>query len=351
MSDKIFALIPGYQPTEALIRIAREMRENGAEVVVVDDGSGESWQNVFEEVKACATVLSYEENRGKGYALKHGLEYIQSTGEAGVVVTLDADGQHTMKDSFAVAECALKNRSEGRECVALGVRTFGKGTPFKSRAGNWITKWIYRFVSGCRVSDTQTGLRAFSTDLIPFMLTVSGERYEYEMNVLLQAPRDGLAIKEIPIEVIYINDNKGSHFNPVKDAIRVFSRIFAFAASSIFCFAIDYAGYAILLSGMHATPKLSYIGARIVSSVVNFLINRNVVFGAKKGSWIKQALGYYALALVIMLIGSFGVDFAVTKWGFNEYISKLAVDVVLSVVSFLTQRLFIFAPAKKKGAA
>ena len=348
----VSALIPSYKPDEKLLNLLRELsvREELRGIVVVDDGGGEEFAPIFEEAEKLdkVTVVHHAVNLGKGRALKTGINACMRLFPGSDIVTADSDGQHSVQDILRVAE--EMEKADG-DTMVTGKRVLKKSAPLKSRLGNGITRLAYLISTGKKVYDTQTGLRGLPAKWLSEMLRIPGERYEYEMNVLLQAPRDGLAIKEIPIEVIYINDNKGSHFNPVKDAIRVFSRIFAFAASSIFCFAIDYAGYAILLSGMHATPKLSYIGARIVSSVVNFLINRNVVFGAKKGSWVKQALGYYALALVIMLIGSFGVDFAVTKWGFNEYISKLAVDVVLSVVSFLTQRLFIFAPAKKKGAA
>ena len=348
----VCALIPSYRPDEKLLVLLRELsaQEKLCGILVVDDGGGEEFADIFAEAERLpkVKVVHHAVNLGKGRALKTGINACMQLFPGADIVTADSDGQHSVKDILRVAE--EMEKADG-DTMVTGKRVLPPSAPLKSRLGNGITRFAYLLSTGKKVYDTQTGLRGLPHKWLSEMLKVSGERYEYEMNILLQAPRDGLAIKEIPIDVIYINDNKGSHFNPVKDAIRVFSRIFAFAASSIFCFAIDYAGYAILLSGLHASPRLSYIGARIVSSVVNFLINRNVVFAAKKGSIVKQALGYYALALVIMLLGSFGVDFAVTNLGFNEYISKLAVDVVLSIVSFLTQRLFIFAPTKKKGAA
>ncbi len=348
----VSVLIPSYKPDERLLVLLRELsrQEDLCGIVVVDDGGGAEFAGIFAEAETIGKVkvVRHAVNLGKGRALKTGINFCMQLFPGADIVTADCDGQHTVADILRVAK--ELQRADG-DTMVTGKRVLPPSVPLRSRFGNGVTRLAYLLSTGKKVYDTQTGLRALPAKWLPEMLKTPGERYEYEMNILLQAPRDGLAIREIPIDVIYIDDNKGSHFNPVRDAIRVFSRIFAFAASSIFCFAIDYAGYAILLSGLHIAPQFSYIGARVVSAVVNFLINRNVVFGAKKGSVVKQAIGYFALALVIMLLGSYGVEHAVSYWGWNEYISKICVDVVLSVVSFLTQRLFIFAPDRKKGKA
>ena len=147
------------------------------------------------------------------------------------------------------------------------------------------------------------------------------------MNMLLHAPKDGVQFKEIEIKTVYIDNNSGSHFHPIRDALLVFSRVIAYAASSMLSFIVDYVAYAILIEFFNQQPQYAFIGARAISSVVNFCINRSVVFGAQKGKLWAQALGYYALVVVIAVLGSVGVE-----WGtsgpvhLNEYIVKIIVD-------------------------
>ena len=87
----------------------------------------------------------------------------------------------------------------------------------------------------------------------------------------------------------------------------------------------------------------------MVSSILNFTVNRTVVFRAHKGSLVKQIFGYYILVLIIMALGSLGVQLCTDWLMWNEYIAKLVVDTLLSVVSFLGQRLLVFQPVKKKA--
>ena len=94
-----------------------------------------------------------------------------------------------------------------------------------------------------KVHDTQTGLRAFRTELIPVLRDIPGERYEYEMNVLLRFARDKIRILEHEIETIYIDNNAQSHFDTVKDSVRIYKEIFKFSAFSFVGFLVDYSLY------------------------------------------------------------------------------------------------------------
>ena len=158
------ALIPAYNPDPCLINLVEKLKE-------------------------------------KGCALK-------------TVVTVDADGQHRPKDVEMVCKMAQKHPG----CLVLGRRKIQKETPFKSRLGNQITRMVYMFTTGIRIYDTQTGLRAFDHTLLAELLTIPGERYEYEMNVLLACSRNKIPMREIGIETIYINDNASSHFHPFQDS-------------------------------------------------------------------------------------------------------------------------------------
>lgn len=348
----VVVLIPSYKPDEGLITLLEQLTAQGryAGIVVVDDGGGAEYSSYFDRAASMEGVFvtHHAVNLGKGRALKTGINEIMQRYPGAHVVTADSDGQHTPRDIARVADALEASDSS---TIVLGKRVFGKGTPLKSLLGNTITRWVFALSTGKKVYDTQTGLRGLPAELLPEMMRIPGERYEYEMNMLLQAPRDGAEFSEIEIETVYINNNAGSHFNPVRDALRVFSRVLAYAASSMLSFAVDYFCYAVLIELVHLQPELAFIGARAVSSVVNFSLNRNMVFGAQKGSWWKQALGYYALVVVIAVTGSLLVDLGTSApIHLNEYIVKIIVDVMLSVVSFFVQRVLIFRPIRKKKA-
>ena len=222
MTEMRYALIPAYQPDQRLIEITEQLTEKGFQVVVVDDGSGEEYADVFQELLPFADVVTHPTNCGKGAALKTGLAAIEEKGGAEyVVVTLDADGQHSIDDVIKVTEAAEKNK----DALILGTRGFDTNVPVKSRLGNDITRCVFSFVTGVKVQDTQTGLRAFSNQDVAFMQQIEGDRYEYEINVLLEYAKRNRTICEVPITTIYLDDNKSSHFHAVRDSFLIYMEI------------------------------------------------------------------------------------------------------------------------------
>ena len=145
------ALIPAYKPSaDILPMLAERLVSFGFKTVIVDDGSGEDCKDIFERSSKYATVLRHDKNRGKGRALKTGLEYIKDHfPENTVIVTLDADGQHSPEDAERIAHCAAVTSGS----LVLGSRSF-KGMPPKSRIGNTLTKFVYRLTTGETVNDT-----------------------------------------------------------------------------------------------------------------------------------------------------------------------------------------------------
>lgn len=159
-----------------------ELWTYGCQIVAVDDGSGEGYQQIFDRVGDICIVLRHGENRGKGAAIKAALSYIKrELWDDGPIGIMDCDGQHLPEDMMR----SFRTAGTRRNTLVLGVRAVGKEMPLRSRLGNQITRAVYRIVSGVNVSDTQTGLRAFGPDLIDRSLAVKGERYEYEMNMLM----------------------------------------------------------------------------------------------------------------------------------------------------------------------
>lgn len=244
--NKRIALIPAYEPDGKLVALVRALSREGLEVWIVDDGSGAAYRPVFDEAADFGTVLHTPVNRGKGAALKTGLAAIRQAVEPPfTVVTADADGQHRIGDVLRVLEEAAARP----KALVLGCRDFRGNVPLRSRMGNSLTRLVFRLNTGKRIYDTQTGLRAFSHLQLPLLLDVDGARYEYEMNVLKEYARTGLELREVPIETVYLEGNRSSHFHPLRDSFRIYRQLLGFSASSLLCFGLDY-GLFCLLSGL-----------------------------------------------------------------------------------------------------
>ena len=327
-----YLVIPAYEPDYNLIKLIQKIQsKSDFHIIVIDDGSSSKCQIVFEQAEQYATVLRHQVNQGKGQALKTAFTFIQALKLYGTVVTADADGQHKVWDIFRVASKASENPNQ----LILGARAFTGKVPLRSSFGNSLTRSLFKLQTGVGVSDTQTGLRAFTTNMIPFMLKVEGQRYEYEMNMLLKASKE-YPILEVPIETVYINDNEGSHFRPVRDGLMIYKNIFKFALTSFSSFIVDYMVYALALLFLAAVPTslrilLANGIARVTSSVFNY-----------DDSIIKTGTGYFSLALVLFILDTLLIRLFYAVFGLNLLIVKIIVGLLLFTVSWMVQKRFIF---------
>lgn len=326
------ALIPSLEPDNNLIEIVSKLLKNDFEVVVVDDGSGDEYKKIFEKCKC--KVISYDINRGKGFALKTGLKYIKDRYSDCYVVTMDSDGQHTVED----AEKVIKYATNHKNTLVLGSRKRGENTPLRSFLGNSITCFIFDLVTHTKVYDTQTGLRAFSSNLIDYLLEVDGDRFEYEMNVLLNLSRNNITVHEITIKTIYIDKNSGSHFNTIKDSYKIYKEILKFSFSSIASFLIDYLLY-VLFNLLTGNILFSNIMARVISGTTNYSINRCLVFKSTKK--VKSTFYKYVILAIGILFFNTLLVLRFSKI-MNIYLAKLLTEVILFFVSWFIQKMFIF---------
>ena len=345
-------LIPSLEPDERLPAYIEKLMESGfSRVVVVDDGSSPSAQPIFMRIENMpgACVLHHEVNKGKGVALKTGYRYIQENmPDVSGVITADADGQHTVRDCLRLAAELEKHE----KALYLGSRDFNlENIPPKSRSGNKITSAVFKLLYGHYLPDTQTGLRAFRREELPFMMDVEGERYEYEMKVLIACARAGIPMIPIPIETIYENNNEGSHFHPVRDSWRIYKVIlgsfFRFMASSLTCVVIDHGIFnllnlAVFGNGARKEAQLilaATVIARIVSGTVNFLLNRKLVF-RQKGNGGRTFLRYILLSALVMLLSAGGT------WLLSQLmptaLAKVIVETLLYFLSYRMQQNWVF---------
>ena len=331
-------LIPAYEPDEKLTALLEKLLPHYA-VTVVDDGSSEHCAPVFSKAEALgAKVLHHEVNRGKGAALKTGVRALMNEGTWDGIVTADADGQHTPEDISRMAAAM----EEHPDTLILGGRDFSH-MPARSRAGNTISRFFFRLATGLSVSDTQTGLRALPKCLYEKLLTVDGDRYEYEMNMLLALRDWGSKYLEIPIETVYLEGNRSSHFHAVRDGLRVFSRVIKYALSSLTCTLVDYLIYILLLTVL--PTGTSYAIARLCSATLNYFVNLKAVFHGKATAY--NALGYVLLSAFSLAVGSV-VSSLLANAGLGKIIAKMLIDLVMFFFNYVMQNKVIFKKREKE---
>ena len=351
----ISIIIPALDPDEKLLSTVISLEQAGFDdIILVDDGSKVKNRVFFPDVREHprCTILRHKVNRGKGAALKTAFRYIlrERPGCVGVV-TADSDGQHTTEDIIACTEKMLRTHS-----VVLGARDFrSSGIPARSRFGNKMTCLVFKLLCGLKITDTQTGLRAIPARYIKSMIGVSGNRYEYETNVLLSLSRNAIPYAEQKINTVYIDDNKSSHFRPIRDSLRIYKFILIYCASSISSCLIDLLAFfllSLLIKSGGARVFICTLLARIISSICNFFFNKKGVF-ASKGNTTKQFVRYYMLAIPQMLCSALGVY--LLKWIFGNptgsfllTLLKAIVDISLFFISFRIQQTWVFASKRTK---
>lgn len=350
--QRVTVLIPSLEPDDRLVPYLQALIEKGFEdILVIDDGSGESYQEVFSQIDRLAgcKVLHHPQNKGKGCALKTGYQYLLNRGDCQGVVTADSDGQHTVEDVWNIATLIAK----GEKGLILGARDFSMDhVPWKSFYGNRITTGVFWLLYGVKLPDTQTGLRAFAPEHLPFMEKVKGERFEYEMNVLIDCTREKISMVSVPIETVYEGGNEGSHFRAFRDAARIYKVIlgnfFLFAGSSVISFLIDQGGFnlfrfllpkAFSLSA-EVLITLSTLLSRVISAVFNYTVNKKIVFKEEKQK-SKNGLRYIILAVGVAAASAVGV-IALSWVKVPVWLGKIMVDILLYFVSYRIQREWVF---------
>ncbi len=338
-------LIPVWQPDTNFTSLVASLLSRGfSAIVIVDDGGGPEYRAIFDEVLRPPEVhvLRHAINLGKGRALKTGMNYFLNVFPSFEgLITADADGQHTPADILTVAETF---RHSPRRMV-LGTREFSGNVPLRSRIGNNVTRQVFGFITGKKLADTQTGLRAIPTALIPELLTLDGERYEYEMTMLAHVCRSGTPPVEVAIRTVYLDGNRSSHFDPLRDSMRIYFVLFRFYLSSLFTAGLDMVAFTAMF-WVTGNVLWSVIFGR-TSSLVNFTLNKRFVFNS--GSSVATALWrYYLLVVVLGGLSYLSIRALTINLSWNVFAAKIVVESLLSLASFSIQRTFVFAPSREE---
>ncbi len=354
---RVSVVLPSLDPDEKLIAVVDGLLEHGfSDIILINDGSKPENLHYFTDLADMhpeVHLLHHPVNRGKGAALKTAFSWFLENRPEGLgVVTVDGDNQHHPVDTRACAEKMLETNH-----LVLGCRDFSlPQVPPRSKAGNTITCNVFKIFVGMTISDTQTGLRALPTEILKTMLAVKGDRFEYETNMLLALKEYNIPWEEVKIRTVYIEENKSSHFRTVRDSWRIYKLIlahfFRYTGSSIISAVVD-AGLFKLLSILLAGCGTFWLhfgatyGARAVSSLLNFLMNRNFVFHARGKLW-EELVKYYTLAIPIATaqwLLNYGLTLLLKSWGIQGFatVTHVLIMVILYFITFFVQQRWVFA--------
>lgn len=349
MNNNCVILIPALDPPEIFLSYIDELIQAGFEdILVVDDGSRQ--KEIFEKMQSFSqvTVLTHPENYGKGRALRTGLTYYKEhfpKDKYCGVITADSDGQHLVKDVTKLSE-SLSQRSDR---LILGVRDFDqKNVPAKSRVGNKLTSLGFRVLMGLDISDTQTGLRGIPNSLIDLSLSIPGDRFQYETAVLIEAGKTE-GFEEIKIHTVYYDENKGTHFDPVKDSIQIFRLLlgtfFRYIFVSLSSFLVDILlftlGTKLLFKAFPVKIGLSTAFARIFSGTYNYAMNRQIVFKSNRPV-VSSGFSYLLLCIIQCAASAGLVTLICYLLPLDEVPVKTIVDICLFFLNYKIQKNFIF---------
>ena len=359
MTQKDIAIIiPSLNPDEKFSRVVSGMFAAGfSRIVLVDDGSNDEHKVYFKDAvdNYGCTLLVHDVNQGKGQALKDAFKFVyEKLPEIEAVITIDGDGQHTPEDSLKLVNELTNNPNN----VVFGCRDFDQpNVPKHNRFGNKTTSLVFKLFFGMKLSDTQTGLRGIPRKYLKdFAEKVEGTRFEYESNMLIYMSENHIPFSQVSIETLYIEENKSSHFRPVRDSIRIYGPILKKAKGLMFiitgciCTLIDLLLYAALLAafdGMKNVWLMNLIcnaGARVCSAIINYWMNKNWVFHDNRPFW-NGAQKYFIIAfgkLLVSWVIQTPVFNALKIEGILRTIVKGIVDLVLAFLSYIIQKKWVF---------
>jgi 1-acyl-sn-glycerol-3-phosphate acyltransferase len=300
----ICVVIPTYNNDGTIAAVVADTLKECSDVIVVNDGSTDNTSNILHAIEGI-TLVEYEKNRGKGYALKCGFERALQMGFA-YAITLDADGQHYPHD----IQHFLKANQEHPGALIIGNRMLegvdrSKGSSFANQFSNF---WFY-IQTGRHLQDTQTGYRLYPLKKL-YGLRLLTSRYEAELELLVFASWHGVELIPIDIDVYYPpKEQRVSHFRPGKDFARIS------LLNTVLCFlAIVYGlplrifrGLSNLLRTLYAILFMSFFCFLIITPAVWLYVKIGKMTEQKRKNL--HRLIYHAIRFVMLKHGIPGTKF------------------------------------------
>ena len=352
----VAALISSLNPDRQLVEFVDGLVRAGfPKIIIVNDGSRpdtEKYLKKCEKHEQCV-VINHEKNLGKGCALRSGMKYYTENIEGlDGIVTCDCDGQHSVDDAVKIARMMQYKDN----ALFLGSRDFShEGVPKRCKYGNQITRKVMQMLYKASLTDTQTGLRGIPNKLVERFLKVSGKRFDFEMNTLIECIKNDIEIIETPIDTIYIDNNENSNFRTVKDSVRIYwpmcGKLVKFLLSAFGCYCVELIVFTLLTkyafddlnAGMTFLPQAI---SKIFSCTGNFLINKHTVF-KNKGSSAESLIRYILTLVMLVVLSSTAMSMLMELMNIQMdntsiMLVKISVDFFCMIVNFTLQRKWVF---------
>jgi len=341
-------IIPAYNPDKKLLEVVQSIQQkSNNKIFLIDDGSNGDAQYIFQELQTTQynkniVFLQHATNLGKGAALKTVFNKILTEYKniEGVVI-LDSDGQHSAADCLRV----LAELEKYSKVLVLGYRNFSKDIPLKSYIGNNISKFIYKLVFGRSFQDTQTGLRGLSKDFMQKCLPIKSNGFEFETEQLSIATnkQNDINLVEIPIETIYIQNNKASSFRPLVDSFKIYFVLLRYGFSSMLTAITDFIVFLIVLQ-FGGGIFLANMLARTASIGVQFTLLNKLVFNAN--AKLKAFILFVSYVYIIGVFSTVVQIKAIDVFSISVISAKLIVETALFFTNFAFLRLYVFTTKK-----
>ena len=346
-ANRLAVVIPAYRPTGSLVDVVRALVEKSfSHIVVVDDGSGPDFSDVFTRVAAVPGVelLRHAAKLGKGAALKTGINHaLAGIPDLAGVVTADAGGRDEPNDIERIAESLLAHPGS----LVLGCRTVPGDVPLARRIGDAANSVVMHALMGRKIADTQTGLRGIPAAFALRLLSLEANGCEFEVEMLTAAHRWGVPLVEEAAGAIVQPGYAASRFNPVLDSVRIYFLLLRFGAVSLATALGD--NLVFLLAGRQGWPALAALAlGRMLASVFNYSAVRRAVFHSHQRH--ETVLPKYLLLVAAGGMVSYtGIRLLSPRLGIDALPAKLAVETLLFLVNFAVERLFIFQPEESRA--
>ncbi len=207
-------IVPTYNNAKTLRRVLDGVLLQTSDVIVVNDGSTDATPQILSEYSKI-TLINFAQNQGKGKALREGFKKALELGYD-YAITIDSDGQHFPADIPKF----LHNIQHEGDALLIGSRNMKQeGVPGKSSFGNNFSNFWFWFETGIRMSDTQSGFRMYPIGQMPKKYFTN--KFEFEIEVIVRSAWKGIAVRNIPIEILYDPTERVSHFRPFRDFTRI----------------------------------------------------------------------------------------------------------------------------------
>lgn len=361
-SANVTIIMPTLDPDEKTLQVIEGLNTLGLnDIIIVDDrpdgttGDGDAY--LLRAAQMGCEVIHNTGKPGKGAALRCGFaRFLETRGEKLGAVTMDCDGQHRPQDA---ARCAQMLAAHP-DSIILGRRNLSdRSLPRHSRLSGKITSLMIGLFCGLKIRDPQSGLRAIPASALPQLLDIGGERYEYEINILLESKTRSLPVVEVDIDADYSAEDRTTHYRYVRDSVRVNSVFLIFALSSFSSFAVDALAFWLFAHFFNGaggkmalwSVPLATACARVISTTVAYLINRKRVFHSNGNH--RRTIGRYIICaggiMIISALGTWALTglFSVGQ-AWAQTLLKCCVDTLLFFVNFRIQHEWVFAEKKEK---